>query len=225
MILDETSLAGTIENLNDSFFYSRKISEKQKKEVADWLTGRHGLKGSYHGMFAPTEKDFGSDVSLYTGDKLTTGASKSHILGEEVIRALIKMNIINSALAKSQEIMNCIISSSEERTGKSDLGYFCCGSCSAAYYRTLAVGGLEKSEERLASAMETLERHRTGTGRWKNYPFFYTVLALTEIDLELSRAELEYAAVSLERTLKKKKLEGKFEKRRRDIAERALSLL
>jgi hypothetical protein len=65
---------------------------------------------------------------------------------------------------------------------------------------------------------------RTATGRWKRFPFFYTLLALTELDVPEARPELRWAAPAAERSLKALRGTGRFPKRRRAVLEQALAL-
>lgn len=92
-ILDTSSLAATLENLNAAFNEDRPLGRDQCKEIATWLSSRQGITGSYAGMFAPTEKDYREPSRLFSGEKLTTAAGTSHVLGEEACRALILLDV------------------------------------------------------------------------------------------------------------------------------------
>jgi hypothetical protein len=100
---------------------------------------------------------------------------------------------------------------------------YCCGGCSVALWRHLAVGGLEDAERRLAAGMRALKSHRKGDGRWQRFPFYYTLLALSEIDLPAAVREMRYAAPSCERVLKRSAKGDRFDRRRRLLAERVLA--
>ena len=151
MILDENSLANTINNLNDAWFYSRPIPTGEKKQVAFWLAGRQGLKGSYHGMFAPTPKDFASPIRLFSGDVVKSGGSKAHVLGEETLRALIKLDmkddVVTKAFKLGRDAMNDVIQRDEKKRNVEHQGYFCCPTCTSAYWRAMTVDSLSKSKE------------------------------------------------------------------------------
>jgi hypothetical protein len=69
-----------------------------------------------------------------------------------------------------------------------------------------------------------MKARRLGTGKWRFFPFFYAVLALTEIDLPGARAELRYAAPALERYLQRPATDEVTSGRRHGVAERALAL-
>jgi hypothetical protein len=111
----------------------------------------------------------------------------------------------------------------ERNAGRPWLGTYCCGKCSVALWRHLAAGGLERPERHLAAAMEGLRRSRDGAGRWRRFPFHYTLLALSEIALPAAVEEMRYAAPTLERLLARRQADGPFERRRRVVAERILA--
>ena len=90
-LLDESSLAKTIDNVNESLFFEKPIAREEKEKVTQWIASRLGLKGSYRGLFAPTIQDFKSPATLFMGETLKTGASTSHILGEESMQILKKL--------------------------------------------------------------------------------------------------------------------------------------
>lgn len=89
-------------------------------------------------------------------------------------------------------------------------------------WRHISVGGLSKSQERLAGGLQYLREHRDGKGRWRRFPFYYTLLALTEIPGPRANSEIRYVAAGLERLLKRRAGDGRFDLRRRTVAERIL---
>ncbi len=58
---------------------------------------------------------------------------------------------------------------------------------------------------------------RDGKGKWKRFPFFYTLYALIEIDLPAAKEELRFAKGLCEKYSKRKALD-KFSKRKIKIA-------
>jgi hypothetical protein len=90
-------------------------------------------------------------------------------------------------------------------------------------WRHLSAGFFEKKDAWFSAGMAMLKRARLGTGKWRTYPFYYTVLALLDMDLPAALDELRYAAPALERSLKRKASEEPFSTRRAMVAERALA--
>lgn len=221
-LVNEGSLALTLDAVNEHLFLGRPISPPARVRVATWIAERQGLPGAYANMFAPTEQDFGG-ARLFTGEALVSRASTGHILGEEAIRALELLDVrtpdVCAARARAKTGMEARLAD----TASSPWGRYCCGTCSCAYWRNLAAGGLSRAEARLAAGMKDLKARRLGTGRWGNIPFFYGVLALTEIDLPGARAELRYAAPALERYLRRAATSGTTSQRRHAVVERGLA--
>jgi hypothetical protein len=73
--------------------------------------------------------------------------------------------------------------------------------------------------------MRILREHRDGSKRWRRFPFYYTLLALSEINEGSAIEEMRYAAPGLERMLKRRALGNRYELRRRVLAERILAIL
>jgi hypothetical protein len=77
--------------------------------------------------------------------------------------------------------------------------------------------------QRLASGAAILSEHRDSRGSWRRFPFYYTLLALTEMDGKRATGELRYAAPRLERMLNRRGSGDRFDSRRRAVARRVLA--
>lgn len=219
-LVNPNSLAQTLDRVNEALFYGKSLPKPQREEVARWIASRQGLPRSYAGMFAPTEGDFKKGIRLFTGERIQTRAGTAHILGEEACRVLILLGASGKAVGKA--LQRASAGMIDRLRYEKSPGIYCCGKCSVALWRHLAVGGLEHSERRLAAGLKTLKAHRDGSGRWKVFPFHYTLLALSEIDLPTAVKEMRYAAQVCERILKRSAGIDKFAGRRRVLAERIL---
>ena len=220
-IIHTRSLAATVDAVNEAFFFGRPLSKSDRQQAAKWIAGRQGEAGSYAGMFAPTKKDFAEGLRLFTGELIKTRAGTAHIIGEEACRALILLN------ATGKDVADALSEATAGMLGRLRKeirpGMYCCGKCSCALWRHLSVGGLDKAERRLAAGVKTLKSRRDGNGRWKVFPFYYTLLALSEIDLPSAVSEMRYAAPSCERVLKQSPKDDGYAQRRRLLAERVLA--
>jgi hypothetical protein len=221
-IVNRQSLGVTLDRLVDADFRGARLLKTDKLEAAKWIAARQGQPRSYAGMFAPTARDFSNGIRLYTGERMNSGAGVSHILGEEACRALIKLNAggraVRDALGHATEGMWQRLAESEGVPG-----FYCCGTCTAALWRHLAAGGLKNQERLLNSGVKHLKTLRQDNGRWRRFPFYYTLLALSEIDLPAARRELKYAGPACERVVGRKATDS-YAERRKLVAERVLGM-
>ena len=225
-IVHVNSLAMTLDTLNEAFFLGRTLSRRERSDAVKWIADRQGMAGSYRGMFAPTPLDYKRGITLYTGERIVSGAAIGHILGEEASRALRlldgKSAVARAALARSNKNMIRALASAE--TPDQPRGFYCCGTCTAALWRHLAVGGLDRPRKRLSHGLKVLRKYRDGTGKWRRFPFYYTLLALHEIGGTKARDELRYAAPLCEKYLERSRAKSRIGARRRTLLERVLAM-
>lgn len=226
-IINPTSLNKTLDNLNQRLSEGKILSSAERKQLAKWITERQGLKGSYTNMFAPTESDF-NGIILFTGDKLTSKASIAHILGEESLRALYLLNVkdkkVEVAFEKARSGIKNVLKKNY-KLGIYPLGMFCCGKCTAALWRNISAEGVDKNKKALDSGIKYLRSMRDGKGKWRRFPFFYTLLALTDINLPSAKEELKYASELCRKYVSRKDNGDNYVKRKKEIARRVLEIL
>jgi hypothetical protein len=223
-IVNNNSLSQTLDVLNEIFFYEKSLLKTDKEQVAKWIAGRQGKKGSYASMFAPTERDFINSVKLFTGEKVSSYAAIGHILGEEASRALVILKSKDTEVRNALKYATAGMLKALNSAGKEARGFYCCGICTSSLLRHLAVGGLDKSEKRLLNGIEILKSYRKGNGEWGRFPFYYTLLVLSEIKLKPATEEMRYTAPVCERYLKRAKSSNKYAVRHRDLCERILGM-
>lgn len=207
-MIHETSLSRTVDALNELVFEQRELPAAERALVARWIAGRQGLKGAYADMFAGFPSELEQGIRVFTGERITA-ASARHVLGEEASRALRLLRVKEPAVRAALERANAGMMKRLEQAAldprNTNPGKYCCGKCTVGFWRNLLSGGLDRQEERLRRGVaEALRRMRTGQGKWRVFPFWYTVLALSEMDLPEARAELAYAAPVLEGAARRK---------------------
>ena len=219
-ILDHNSLVHTLDNINMHMLLGETISPQAGLEAARWIASRQGGKGAYRGMFAPTEADFEQGIHVFTGETLTC-ASARHIMGEEAARAAWTLGRQDAEVRAAYERASAWMRASTESFKD---GTFCCGRCTLAFWRHYWVGDFGDKEALISRGVQTMKTQRVEDGKWRRYPFYYTIYTLQELDLEAARAELKYARQAMERLLRSKR-EGSFSQRRKLILEKALGLI
>jgi len=214
------SLGKTVDAVNEAYFFGRTIPKSERVNVAKWIANRQGLPNSYANMFAPTEKDLKEGVVLFTGEKIGSLVATRHILGEEACRALILLDVhsaeVNKALKRASEGIRKKLS---EHWAD---GIYCCGSCTVALWRHLTVGGLDKSDNFIDQGIKALKKHRYGKGRWRRFPFYYTLLVLNELEDKHAYEEIHYASKVCERLLNRKTKENNTSQRRQILLQKVL---
>jgi hypothetical protein len=217
------SLSKTVDSVNEDFFFNRSTSAANRVEVAAWIAARQGRPGSYADMFAPTAADVKNGIKLFTGETVAPSASLRHVSGEEACRALIllkpKSKAVKDALKRATDGMLSRLAGNESKPN----GMFCCGTCDPALWRNIVVGGLPGTERWLINGLKALKAHRDNRGKWRRFPFFYTLLALSEIDLPAALDEIKYVSPTCETYLTKAKSPGTTSERRRAVVERVLA--
>ena len=201
-ILNTDSLAQTLWNLEEARRADEASDSCEVVEALDWVASRQGLRGSYRGvLFAPTTCDRQEGLIVPTGENNSpSGAAVQHVLGEEAARTLIKWGRVSgydyeavwSAIGSRFGFTN--YGTIEEAGGK-----FCCARCSVAWWRALEAGRPAGWETILNNGIKLLTESRAGGPRWKRYPFYYTVLVLTELPLDSAHKELRAVGSAVER--------------------------
>lgn len=221
-LINPNSLASTIDSVNETFFYKQSLTKSEKVQAARWIASRQGLPRSYAGMFAPTDKDFQNGLVLFTGEKVSSRVGISHVLGQESCRTLLLLDVSLAGVKAALEKATAGFMPRLKQYVKANEGTYCCATCSCAFWRHLSAGGLENGERLLTNGIKTLRSFRDGKGRWKRFPFYYTLLVLNEVKLPAALKEMQYAAPACERLLKRETKKDKISKRRRILAERVL---
>ncbi len=223
-IVDVSSLGRTLDHVNEALFFGTPIPDEEREAAAAFIASRQGLSRSYSGLFAPTEQDFREGLTVFTGEKRNTRAGTSHILGEEALRALHLLGVetpeVCAAMRRAEQSTERILADCIQRESA---GYFCCGICSVAMWRNLLSGDSGEAGRHLEGGLASLKAGRSPDGRWGRFPFFYTLLAIDEMDSPAARAEKAYAAPALERFVRRAPGTGAAPARRLELARRILA--
>lgn len=232
-VLDRTSLATTVDAVHHAYFLGHVLPDRQRQAGASWIAGRAAQHGSYEGMPAPTERDFATGCRVFTGERTSSGAGTAHVLGEEACRALLLLDVggskVQKALETATESMGRRLRKSRRRetnAGREWGGTYCCAKCTCALWRHLTAGGLSEvdPEEWLVAGVKSLARHRREDGRWRRFPFWYTLLALTDMDFPAAANEMRHGAARCEKLLQRRPREQDVhDRRRRELARRVLA--
>ena len=229
-LLYPDSLVQTLDAVNEALFAGRAIPQAQRRQVVAFLASRmlgtedRMHNGSYRGMPAPTPKDFRTGGKLFTGESVGSSAGLACKFGFEACRAMVLLDGGKKTLGAVLETTAWMEENQKTyaRLGR-PMGTYCCTSCSGALWRLAAIGGVPKADRLLADAMKTLSANRSGKGRWGHWPFYYTLLALSECDVPAARKELQYAAPRCEQLVTRLDDRSQYSVRRKRLMERVLA--
>jgi hypothetical protein len=219
------SLSQTVDAVNAATFDGLRWPLATRRTVARWIAARQGLPGSYGGTFAGFAAERTRGIVLFTGERVTS-ASARHILGEEASRALRQLHVrdrtVDNALERADEgLMQCLERWGQDR-GRGNPGTYCCGKCTVGLWRNLVAGGLDRQQERLQRGVQQLRQSRDGKGGWRTYPFWYTVLALSDMTFSDADKELTYAEPLLRAAAARRPRPSVYAARRQQLAARVL---
>jgi hypothetical protein len=217
-IINQESLAVTLDAINEAFFYGNPLSWEDKAQAAQWIAGLQG-RGNSHAGFPLSAEARDGGVPLFTGEKLRTRYPGADVIGVEACRALMLLN------GDDPDVREALVRAEAGLKNACFVGSCVVGECAhgvVALWRYLAVGGLTDARQRLDAHLRTLAAHRDGKGRWKRFPFYYTLLALSELDHPLARDEMRYAAPTCERMLRRTAKGDVIIRRRRALMLRVL---
>ena len=235
-LISPSSLSETLDAVGDAHFWGRTIGATDRKGVAAWVAQRQGLPGAYASTFALFPDEARAGIRLFTGER-ATNASARHIAGQEACRALRLLNAKSASACEalataSQALANCVGPAAPTDPKPDDGkkhgwwayrgGTYCCGACSVGFWRHLLSGGYDQHETRLERGLRCLRSCRKGDGKWRAYPFWYTLLALVEMPCDAAVAEIRYTAKWCELAASRKS-ENPYAQRRSELARRALA--
>ncbi len=218
------SLSITLDRINERHFLDDTFGRTEAERTLDWLAGRFGADSAYAGTFGLTEQDSRSRNYTFTGERLQS-ASLRHIQAEETCRAIILLNrrVGRDRLPELEAATSKLLECFEVAHAKGRLrGTFCCGPCTVSLWRHMAIGGLGDYARHLDEGIGVLTSHEDGAGMWRRFPFYYTLLALSEVDTPNARRAVSYALAECERRLHSLRRNARFGERRHALLSRII---
>jgi hypothetical protein len=219
-IIYPTSLSATLDATADSFFHQKLLPPNMREEIAAMIISRQCHSGVNSGFFIPFTAESEVKVKLYTGEQLNTDLARAHILLIEASRILKLLDLESDALTQ------CILLA-DQRMDKMCYSNFCtkgeCKALSIAYLRYLLLDGSGNAASQIVTHLTKLNAQRDGKGRWGGFPFFYTVLTLSESDEPLAMQELQYVLPICEKQQAQNWLADPISIRHQEIIAKALA--
>jgi len=169
--------------------------ELRKSVRGDWvkqLLSRQIATGRDAGAFQPTAKDLSGEAQLFTGERLRTKLAVWNALTAESARLL-------ALLGRDEACEEAIRRASAWLSPRCFASRDCViGECAHSFVANLRyLNAIGEDPSIVTRHVHLLGRHREENGRWRRFPFYYTVLTLSEIQSEVARSELRHAIPAL----------------------------
>jgi hypothetical protein len=206
-VLVEESLYETFYRLQEAHYGLRSCTHQQIREALNWLEERQDPRSN---RLAFERTDY---------DRRATGGYRASS-GKYVRLRYVKLptgeGTWNHAVQAIRVLLNWEDPAAEvvQRAKTSFLerypfpgaapGRFCCARCNAVYQPTLRLVDRERYDDQEPAFMEVLHNDRADGTRWKQHPFYYTILALDEIGTPAARDELFHVARHIRPSLLKR---------------------
>ena len=195
-IVHPTSLSDTLESAMEAFFYQKSIPPQLRNNLVTMLINRQIQSGSNAGSFIPFASESQNQSRMFTGEVLRTEFAVRNIQLIEVARLLALLEMDNPDVAKalllSDRHMDLLCYSKFCAKGE-------CKSLTIAYMRYLASLHTDDAASRLDQFLTRLASYHDGKGKWHGFPYYYTLLMLSDTDHPIAADELEYASSLFER--------------------------
>jgi hypothetical protein len=227
-LVDSSSLANTADRINHAHFFGEKITKQDAREASRWIVSRYSQDiperirnsakpdprwASIPKSFNLTAAERRKKPKTFTGEPLAN-ASLRAVHSREATRALFILGAVlgepsSEALSLCESVRD---TANHLKTHGTPL--YCCGPCTASVWRLAGIGAPVAADDTLDHLLSALPKHRDPTGAWRRFPFFYTLLALSELDHPKAVAELQYALPECERRRKTLKPDSAIAARR-----------
>ncbi|HEX9744277.1 MAG TPA: hypothetical protein VGB30_02515 [bacterium] len=184
-LIVRNSLAKTLWKLEDLRYSGHLKKSPELTEALEWIACRYG-EGSYRDvMIAPAKSDFQLKHPTPTNEGTASGANIKHILGEESVHILSYWNYSKHWDRKKtlDMIVRCFRTDSDPPPKYDRPGVFCCATCSIARLRAIASSKPAGWETICRDGLDVITNaSMKDSGRWKRFPFYYTLLGLRELN-------------------------------------------
>jgi len=220
-IEESFSLIKDIDFLNEHLFYNKPLPKRFSDPIIERFLSRQIQYGNSIGQFSLTPNDYLEGSILFTGEKLHTKLAIRSITGQEICRHI-------SLFASKNEKTELVLELADKWLTDSCFAEFCstgeCCHSTIGFMRYLNTLKCHNYESILINFIELLAQHRNKKTGWDKFPFYYTLLVLSEINLPEARNELSFALPLCEQNFDKIENVNIHTQRRLDILRKVFSI-
>ncbi len=220
MDLSSPNLRLTLDSLDDALFHHLPLTDAERAAFTLSIISKQIPSGPCTGLF--NHGTAGREVTprLFTGERLYTLLAAHHTLLIDSARLLTLLGVKTGAVARAIELAN------QKMEARCYAGFCAVGECrhlTIAFMRCLIASAPPGGGHRLNSFFNRLVAHRDGQGKWGSFPFYYTLLMLSESELPQAAEERLYAAPACAALLQRAWKDDPTSRRRKTILERTIN--
>jgi len=160
-----------------------------REALVHWILLRQNRQKGF--IFYPSPQDWQAGIYLFSGERPRTKFLAENAVELETLRLLARLDPGNTEVQRVFRQANqrlfplCFANSCTQGE---------CAQASLAFLRYITAFDADFYLSRIKKGLERLKEARAGDGQWKGFPFYFTLLWLTEIPAELALAEMAYAS-------------------------------
>ncbi len=213
------NLRTTLDSIDEALFSQHPIPLAERETFALHILSRQIPEGHHAGLFNSGAAGRETEPRLFTGERLYTLLAARHTLLIDSTRILTLLGVKNDAVTRA-------IEAAEQRMETRCYADFCavgeCRHLTLAFMRYLIASHPPGYEQRLDTFLNLLAVHRDQHGKWGTFPFYYTLLMLSESYAPQAILERQYAAPACAAALQRPWKNDPISHRRKAILEKVL---
>jgi hypothetical protein len=198
-ITDKGNLYKTITNAAMFLFNGGSYTPSENVILTRWILSHQNRYKGF--IFYPTQADRENGIRLFSGEKPKTKFLADNAVELETLRILA---LIQPEALEVQQVLQ----KANERLFRLCFANGCtqgeCAHAFIAFMRYLTAYNVNGSSDKFGQTLKVLKRKRNGDGKWHDFPFFFTLLWLTDLPYSFAYDELSYSHDHCKRLLVKK---------------------
>ncbi len=186
--IDESSLYTTVTNAARFMFEGGTFDVAARASLAAWILSQQNRHRGF--IFYPTHDELAAGIRLLSGEKPRTRLLTANAVELETLRLLALIQ------PEADRVQQLFLEADARLAGLCFADVCTTGECahaSIAVLRYRAARAVTGALFSFSHALDALRQDRSGDGKWRRFPFFFTLLWLVELPAELAREELAYA--------------------------------
>jgi hypothetical protein len=219
MDLTSPNLRLTLDTLDDTLFHRLPLTSAEREAFALSIISMQIPNGARAGLFNHGTAGREAAPRLFSGERLYTLLAARHTLLIDSARLLTRLEVKTGAVTRALAL------ASQKMEARCYSGFCAVGECrhlTVAFMRYLIVSAPPGGGHRLNSFFNRLVAHRDGQGKWGTFPFYYTLLMLSESESPQAAEERLFAAPACAALLQRAWKDDPTSRRRKTILERAI---